>query len=194
MIQGYPCKSAEILAHIFKAKLQGNPFWDYRDFAVQGLYRDFSLKGFYKIFTSKIWKIDILTKKFNRIATTASWPIGLRCQISCKELWVQTLGWTNFFYIFLTKIDCKSLYREKGNPCADYRETLFGIQGNHVGITGKPLFRLQGNPCWDYRENLLGLQGNPCRNYRETPVRITGIPCKRYRHIPLNQLKFSKQN
>ena len=83
-----------------------------------------------------------------------------------------------FFHIFFTKTDCKSLYIEKGNPCADYRETLFGLQGNHVGITGKPLFRLQGNPCWDYRENLLGLQGNPCRNYRETPVRITGIPCK----------------
>ena len=83
-----------------------------------------------------------------------------------------------FFHIFFTKTDCKSLFREKGNPCADYGETLFKIQGNHVGITGKPPFRLQGNPCWDYRENLLGLQGNPCRNYREPPVRITGIPCK----------------
>ena len=82
---------------------------------------------------------------------------------------------------FFTKTDCKSLYREKGIPCADYRESLFGLQGNHVGITGKPLFRSQGNPCLDYRESLLGLQGNPCwdyrenlLDYRETPVGITG--------------------
>ena len=51
-----------------------------------------------------------------------------------------------FLNIFFTKTDCKSLYREKGNPCADYREALFGIQGNHVGITGKPLLGLQANP------------------------------------------------
>ena len=59
-----------------------------------------------------------------------------------------------FFHIFFTKTDCKSLYIEKGNPCADYRETLFGLQGNHVGITGKPLFRLQELCCTGFVQGI----------------------------------------
>ena len=93
--------------------------------------------------------------------------------------------------IFFTKTDYKSLYREQGTPCTDYRETPVQITLKPpVGITGNPctdyreyLYRLKGNPFRDYREYLYGLQGNPCkyyretpsRDYRETPVGYTGI-------------------
>ena len=92
---------------------------------------------------------------------------------------------------FFTKTDYKSLYREQGTPCTDYRETPVQITVKPpVGITGNPctdyreyLYRLKGNPFRDYREYLYGLQGNPCkyyretpsRDYRETPVGYTGI-------------------
>ena len=110
------------------------------------------------------------------------------CGIACKKLWVQIPDWATFFF---TKTDYKSLYREQGTPCTDYRETPVQITVKPpVGITGNPctdyreyLYRLKGNPFRDYREYLYGLQGNPCkyyretpsRDYRETPVGYTGI-------------------
>ena len=76
--------------------------------------------------------------------------------------------------IFFTKTDYKSLYREQGTPCTDYRETP-------VQITVKPPVGITGNPCRDYRESLYRFQGNPCTDYREYLYRLKGNPFRHYR-------------
>ena len=104
------------------------------------------------------------------ILCEAGWPSGLRRQSPMQEVEGSnsSLG-KNFFSHFFSKTDYKSLYREQGTPCTDYREAP-------VQITVKPPVGITGNPCTDFRETPVWITGNTCTDYRETPVSITGKP------------------